>query len=514
MIEIIKLLSGDIPGGAILLLVAIIFINFAFSFLKRSGLLKPNGLKLKWISANLIILLLYAMLWSYNKPYFMPQRIVILPSKVENEAYFSSQKAIYLPQLMQNNASTLKGRYQVHKWQWMHKTLQPLNINKHAVWSRLAKELGPEYIIESFFKDNNTLNISIFKPGLKEPTQFDVSYPLTNADLEKVLMEVGTGVKSGLTISSGPDMRWQQAEFNWAQHRYERVLKNVEHDTTLDARLIKAKTHVLQGLALKKSEIKKIHQNEGNPHFNHAKKILYPITRKDKENELVNRLLARIFLREEDYARAEIFLKKNYIDAPYDAEIHYLLSKLYPERLEELGFTSTKKILIRTVRLDPGNSKAVLDLAHEYFVTGTGARETSGAISAIETAQNFLKLNPDKPEVLNTLGGLYIKSEYYAEADSIYSRLARLYPYDSNMLYNKGIVQYSQSNYNAALNLFRQAIAMDENLDAYLYAGMTAQLMGDSTLALSYYRERVKRKTGDDDKYAKEAMRGIRNILQ
>jgi hypothetical protein len=45
-------------------------------------------------------------------------------------------------------------------------------------------------------------------------------------------------------------------------------------------------------------------------------------------------------------------------------------------------------------------------------------------------------------------------------------------------------------------------------------AGFSYRELGINDSALYYYRERVRRKTGDDDIYAAEAMKGIRIILQ
>ena len=88
------------------------------------------------------------------------------------------------------------------------------------------------------------------------------------------------------------------------------------------------------------------------------------------------------------------------------------------------------------------------------------------------------------------------------------------YPNDSNLIYDLGIIYYLRHDYERALDLFKQAITMDKNLDAYLYAGITLEMMGDKKQALKYYQDRVRYKESDDDIYAKEAMHGIRNILE
>ena len=70
-----------------------------------------------------------------------------------------------------------------------------------------------------------------------------------------------------------------------------------------------------------------------------------------------------------------------------------------------------------------------------------------------------------------------------------------------------------KKEYRKALPYFLKAIEIDQNLDSYLYAGITYRLLGNNKMALKYYRERVRRKTGDDDYYALQAMKGIQIIL-
>jgi tetratricopeptide (TPR) repeat protein len=68
-------------------------------------------------------------------------------------------------------------------------------------------------------------------------------------------------------------------------------------------------------------------------------------------------------------------------------------------------------------------------------------------------------------------------------------------------------------NYEEAIRYFRKAIDIDDNPDAYLYLGYIYRELGDKEKALRYFRDRVRRRSGDDDVYAKEAMRAIRKLL-
>ena len=115
--------------------------------------------------------------------------------------------------------------------------------------------------------------------------------------------------------------------------------------------------------------------------------------------------------------------------------------------------------------------------------------------------------------MLSLLGTLYIKTNYVKKALPIYKALFEEFPDDSDSYYNLGVCYYMLDEYNTALPYFLKAIEMDRHLDSYLYVGMIYRKMGKLDSALKYFRERVARKTGDDDTYAKEAMAGIRSVL-
>ena len=130
----------------------------------------------------------------------------------------------------------------------------------------------------------------------------------------------------------------------------------------------------------------------------------------------------------------------------------------------------------------------------------------------MEEMEKYQKLNDQHPKIMSLLATLYLKTSNFDKAEEVYNILAKQYPNDSNVAYNLGVVFYTKGDYQQALNKFRQAINIDNNLDAYLYTGMTYERLGDKENALKYYQDRVRFKKTDDDPYAKEAMQGIRKM--
>ena len=87
------------------------------------------------------------------------------------------------------------------------------------------------------------------------------------------------------------------------------------------------------------------------------------------------------------------------------------------------------------------------------------------------------------------------------------------FPASAEINYNLGVSYYQLKDFDRAETLFIKAIAINDDLDSYLYLGAIYRLRGELDLALEYFRDRIRKKTGDDDHYAREAMRQVRIIL-
>ena len=133
---------------------------------------------------------------------------------------------------------------------------------------------------------------------------------------------------------------------------------------------------------------------------------------------------------------------------------------------------------------------------------------------ALYTMEKFFKIKNDDPRILSLLASVYLRISRIDDAKKLFDKLMEMYPNDSDNYYNLGVVFYQKKDFKKALDYFLKAIDMDENLDSYLYAAMIYLELGDKERALKYFRERVKRMTGEDDHYAREAMQGIRTVLE
>jgi tetratricopeptide (TPR) repeat protein len=252
---------------------------------------------------------------------------------------------------------------------------------------------------------------------------------------------------------------------------------------------------------------------EMNRYFTRLFNLIIPYSKEGKDTADLNIILARMYMHHGNYGMAEVCLKKAVTQERYNPRIYYSMSFLHDSRYEEMGFSNRTDILKLAVQLDPGYKNAVYELADELYITGTAAPTNPNTINSIKVLRDYLNINSSDENILTLLGRILLQSKYTLEAQEIYRKLLSMDPQSAVNHYNLGICYFHKVAYDSAKIEFNRAIDISDYPDAYLYLGAMYRLEGDPDRALHYYRERIKRKQGDDDQYAKEAMRGIRLIL-
>jgi tetratricopeptide (TPR) repeat protein len=179
-----------------------------------------------------------------------------------------------------------------------------------------------------------------------------------------------------------------------------------------------------------------------------------------------------------------------------------------------MGFEDRVAILEHTVRLDPGYVDAVYELANEIYTAGSGASSAYGTQRAVRLLNDFLNINANQQKILSLLARIYLQSKYTLKAHEIYRKLADFNPDSAENHYNLGVANYQLKNYDRAEQNFLRALEISDHLESYLYLGAICRHRENYDKALYYFRERIRRKTGDKDHYAKEAMRQVRTILE
>ena len=511
MTRIIELLSGSIPGGIILLSLALLFGNLTIYFLRSSGLL-TSRVREKYILVNTFFIVVYALIWGFTKPIPPPERIVVLPTQTDS-SFTLNPASLELAEMLQEKPALVRTKFIIHKWEWLYETLGKDSVSFYQSWYRLGRNLNPRYLIQSY-RSGEMVILNIF--GQKEIKPQSKSFPQADfphnalSYLQAKLNLYGEDMLNFYT----PKPIWLSAKVEIAAHRYDGAISLLKSDSSAMAKVIAATAWVGKGLRMKIDRIKRQYVKIINPDFEKAKGLLNTLVRQRKNLPGIAFLLGRMAIREERYNDADIFLKKALVDDPRDARTYYQLSFLLNERLQEIGYANRMEIVEQAIQFDPAYTQAVYDLANTYYTSGTGLENGSGTMAARKTLMRFLKLQNKDPKILSMLATIDMKIKRYDDAQKIFTELNRRFPNDSNGYYNLGILYFAQQEYDSAFSSFKKAIKIDNNKDAILYAGLTAERLGKKNVALAYYRNRVKLSTSEDDKYAREAMKGIRHVLR
>ncbi len=515
MQELYLELSGNVPGGFLLLTFILVTINLALYYLyKSSKLFDKKTYQRKSLRFNISLLTIYIFLWIYLSPPSLSDKIAYLPWQQDDRIDVAICEALQL-----STETNLKEDYYLHRWEWFYETSERDSIYNKAYRARLASALDIDiYVTGNIIskQGKRIFEIIIYDDGDIESKQYEVtSYQQGLKDLIGFLEDRGWVRESSQLTSYSEDQLQLIAgtKEEFVSGEFENAL-NLPDSAGREIDILKARALIQLGRkdqSLKnKTNLKTV---ETNRKFQKSQALLLPYSKSETDNADLNVSLSRLYMHMGDFETAEICLKRAVTQNPFDSRVYFMMSLLHESRFTDLMFDDRKALLKKAISLDPGYADAVFELADEYYNSGTGTASGYSTTFARELLQNYMKINANSYPVLNLLGKIYLQTKHTLEAKSIFEKLIDLYPDSAEVNYNLGVSYFQLKDYETAENLFKEAIKIDDDLDSYLYLGAVYKLTGDEEKALEYFRERIRRKTGSDDHYAKEAMRQVRIIL-
>ena len=516
MNDILTFISGHVPGGLLLLFFILFSVNVAlYFFYKSSKLFSKDVYKNKAWKYNLTIVGMYIFLWIYLQPAKLPDRVIILPFQNAAKADFVLCEAVE-----QQVGAHLANKYMLYRWDWFYHTTNPDSVDLKQYRNDLAQRLGISVIISGDIVENKegfTIHFDIKNSGHIKSGQISAkSIELTIRQLiDKIIYytDIITKDTKDSTTEKFPYQKFTKAKRIFLDRDYKRCLA-LSDRSQLKFQILRANALLKMGIKnLPKTAESNLKPDFDDPYFKRVKQILIPYSKKGEDTAELNLVLGQLYLYEKDYGMAEICLEKARSQDRYNSRIYYYMSFLLVDRIRELNFKDRIDVLNYCARLDPGYSEAIYELANEYYNTGPGIPNSSHTENAIKVLQDYLKINGNQPAILSLLGKIYLQSKFTEDAMNIFRRLLQLEPKSAEANYDLGICYFHIKDYEKAEQLFKKAIELEDHSDSYVYLGAIYELRENWDAALHYFRERIKRKSGDDDKYAKEAMRGVRLIL-
>jgi len=515
MNTLIEFLSGEVPGGFLLLCLILFIVNLSlFFFYKGSKFYSKEVYKRKVLKSSVFILIFYLTIWFVLRPVPVPDSILFVPFQKGEKCDFTISEI-----LEKQIEGKLSEDYRIHHWEWFYETCIKDSIDNYDYRLSIANRLNVDLLITGKYLDNSKIQIFVINEGISSDREFEfnsyldlsfkilnwinTTFPILNSE-DLVLPE----------ISDEQITNYTKAKLLYLNSEFDKSLNLLEY-FPLDSVLLKSKILLEMG----KTDLTKSKKSEfdikQNKYFIKAQNLLIPIAKEGNDNSTLNRILGRLYLYEDKYKEAEIFLKKALTQNPYNSRIYNDMYYLHEDRYRDIGFEDRFEILKKAIELDNGFSDAVYNLANDYFQTGTATKSGTGTTFALETLNRYVQINSENKKILNLLASINLQIKHADEAINIYKKLIDLGSNNSEIYYNLGIGYFHKKDYSESKKAFLESIEIDEYPDSYLYLGAINKILGDYDKALFYYRERIKRsKKGEDDYYAKEALHGLQWILK
>jgi tetratricopeptide (TPR) repeat protein len=156
------------------------------------------------------------------------------------------------------------------------------------------------------------------------------------------------------------------------------------------------------------------HHQEAIPEFE-------AILQQDPKNLLANRGLGYLYLRNNDFEKAEGLFRRASADDPNDARLHYLVALLMNRKALKEGHppenpTAMRRELERAIELDP-------TLADAYNLLAFALSAEQKFEAAITAQKKAIDLYPSKEMYQANLAGIYLHAQRWDDAEAVLARL-------------------------------------------------------------------------------------------
>ena len=247
-----------------------------------------------------------------------------------------------------------------------------------------------------------------------------------------------------------------------------------------------------------------------------ARKFLLGLAKTNFEQDaldpLLNNMIAESFIIDEYFDDAEEFLRIAFGEDPYSMEVLENMTLLHESRYHGLPFKDKMSLYQRILNICPLNERILEEYVDKLLLNVQVTDAQSKEIQ--ERIHRLLAIHPASVTALSLLGKFHSLNFDYDQALEAFRKADSLQPGRAQTQYNLGVTYYQLKDLDRAEQYFQNAVKLDDYLEAHLYLGAIYKERGEYEKALAQFRYRVARKQGDDDYYAVQAMKGIRECLE
>lgn len=527
----LEYLSGNVPGGIFVYLLVVITLFLAlYSSSRRNDLFTPAQFRWWFAGIWLFLTALYAGFWLRNPPAAVLSRYAVavhvespyewrgqwLREEIESllPAYKDQSTYLYTGRQLPG-AGILTSPEDIERWQ---RQVSALRIENAIVVTLKRSSSGWHLALKALPQNHKKLlpaeitlnfdNIASFQEDFRNWVSAAYQLPSTeisNGNLPDSLFMTAKVLFRSSKYQKSINL-CVKARQRWPEHNEITRLINFNRIR------LAGKTRVAEGPRNPFDH----EPREWQRQLQEARAALIILIKDNIEDNIedpqLTNMMAESFIQEELFVEAQEFLNLAYAANPFDAEVLENLSLLHPSRYKSLGFSSETELLLRILDLYPAHV-ATLSRYVERELLSVPVKEAATENSR-KRLNHALKLNPDSPEILLLQGKFLLAVFQYQQALDTFARADSLQPENAITHYNMGICAFKLDDLPQAEAYFKKAIELEDYLDAHLYLGVIYQRNEQFQKALTAFRYRVANKTGDNDYYALQAMKGIRECLE
>jgi len=218
------------------------------------------------------------------------------------------------------------------------------------------------------------------------------------------------------------------------------------------------------------------------------------------------RLFGELYVRRNQWNRAEKALRKSFELDRDDPFLYFNLTRLHPSRYKDFGFQNKENLLQYALFLNPALERAWIALGESFYFRNKPDR-------AEETYLNLLKIHPSSLDGLLALGKLYIFRNDVLNIIRVYEEVLEIAPDCTDAYYNLGIAYLNDGKEDEALLFFTKAIELSNHVDSHFYLGIIHERRGNREEAIEHFRNRIRFRKGRDDPFAEEARKKLYQLI-
>jgi tetratricopeptide (TPR) repeat protein len=210
---------------------------------------------------------------------------------------------------------------------------------------------------------------------------------------------------------------------------------------------------------------------------------------------------AKVYIQQDDWAKAEEQLREAVRLYPSDAEAHILLAEALGRKGE---YGEMVKEIDASLEIGPQFKEKAKFLKEKYWVEafnkGVGKVKAEKFDEALAAFKQCPVIDPERIDAYKNMAFVYMRMNSVDEAIPVYEKVIELDPKDTKTMLQLGSIFYEKKDYEKAIEVMNQILAIEPgNIDAISQKAFAYDSMGQSEEAFNAYKEALVQQPGNPD---------------